>query len=128
MEDDDVWLDLDDAANDSVLASNEWNKMHNAHGTIGYREGSLEAKEAHLQEGFDSGFAVAFGQGHQIGYLIGQLSSLKHAALNHTGEVKQTIASLEQKLRNIPVDQGKNDLDRLRKEAEEFLASLEIDG
>ncbi|KAJ3216774.1 hypothetical protein HDU67_008951 [Dinochytrium kinnereticum] len=98
---DDVWDDgMEDADHDALMAGKAWGKLQGEHGLTGYREGTLEAKDAFLQEGFDGGFAIAAAPGKLIGTLQGKLSAL----LKFGGDFDETtLSDLKATLKDLKI-------------------------
>ncbi|KAI0089540.1 hypothetical protein BDY19DRAFT_889447 [Irpex rosettiformis] len=72
MDDDSPWDD-----NVQTLKDSEWSKISSDFMNVGYREGITAGKEAHLQQGFDEGFAKTGAPlGREIGLLRGFASAI----------------------------------------------------
>ncbi|KAI0797261.1 hypothetical protein BC629DRAFT_1697949 [Irpex lacteus] len=105
MDDDSPWDD-----NVQTVKDSEWSKISSDFMNVGYREGITAGKEAHLQEGFDDGFAnTGAPLGRQIGLLRGfasaLLSFLKSPAcgVEHTShqDLLQEARAISAELNNI---------------------------
>ncbi|KAJ2770286.1 hypothetical protein IWQ56_002222 [Coemansia nantahalensis] len=79
---DDVWdEDQDDLASERAIAAQSLAKIERTLTNIGYKSGIDASKTEHMQDGFDDGFARAFGHGRSLGSLLGEL--VAHRAVCH---------------------------------------------
>ncbi|KAJ3252435.1 hypothetical protein HK103_001554 [Boothiomyces macroporosus] len=105
----DIWED-EDSDYERKMADREWNRLQDQHGVIGYTEGVEEAKEQHLQVGFDDGYSIGASIGLQVGRMQFKLESLL-AELKSKQEDKSTeqetkrLQELYTKLKNLKYDQ-----------------------
>jgi len=76
MEDEEAWMDEGEVT-ETGAADREWNSLADRYTNDGYREGITAGKEAHLQEGFDQGFAeTGVPVGRNLGNLRGTAAAL----------------------------------------------------
>ncbi|TPX35949.1 hypothetical protein SmJEL517_g01704 [Synchytrium microbalum] len=110
----DVWADestLDDASYDRVMADRSWNRMHQQHGVIGYKEGKSEGREKGLQAGFDQGLKRGVALGVCVGRAGGIISTLQtyntHKASPSeklSGDISSKLEALKQEYDDLTVD------------------------
>ncbi|GAA5854685.1 hypothetical protein JCM8547_004939 [Rhodosporidiobolus lusitaniae] len=87
--DDSPWLSDDEqdhpaSSAPAVVSQMEWEKLASRYSDAGYRDGITAGKNAHLQTGFDQGFALASPYARELGGLRGLAASLL-ALLTTTG-------------------------------------------
>ncbi|KAI8896768.1 hypothetical protein BC833DRAFT_596281, partial [Globomyces pollinis-pini] len=63
----------DDGDYDRKMAERNWNRLQDTHGTLGYTEGLVEGKDAHIQRGFDDGYESAAIIARELGRMRGIL-------------------------------------------------------
>ncbi|KAI0342300.1 hypothetical protein BDW22DRAFT_1429154 [Trametopsis cervina] len=86
-----------------TLHDSEWSKISSDFTNAGYREGITAGKEAHLQQGFDDGFAkVGTPVGREIGLLRGFASAVLSYLKGPTCPVEpSTREDLLQEMRTV---------------------------
>ncbi|KAH6586563.1 hypothetical protein BASA50_000517 [Batrachochytrium salamandrivorans] len=101
---------------DREMAERNWSRIQGIHGVVGYKDGVIEGKEAHIQAGFDRGYAKGFNVGHELGRFQGILAAIlqmstKDAAFQQlvfrqilTDADIQTIKSLHVEIQAITAD------------------------
>jgi hypothetical protein len=72
----DVWADEDDDEYERGLSNRNWEQLQEKMGTLGYTKGVNDAKEIHLQSGFDNGYKKAAEIALEIGKMQGRLSTI----------------------------------------------------
>ncbi|KAI7904373.1 uncharacterized protein BX663DRAFT_504839 [Cokeromyces recurvatus] len=73
----DIWAESDSEEQikyEKTLAENEWNRLQEDHGNVGYKEGIVEGKEVNMQRGFDRGYIEGLSIGKAVGRLRGIVS------------------------------------------------------
>ncbi|KAG9284201.1 hypothetical protein G9A89_002862 [Geosiphon pyriformis] len=77
----DIWEISDDDETkdvfyDKKIASREWERMNEAFGNLGYKDGILEGKETTLQRGFDIGYMEGMIIGKELGRIRGVCNTI----------------------------------------------------
>eukprot|EP00842_Homolaphlyctis_polyrhiza_P003764 jgi/Hompol1/4389/HPOL_003625-RA len=115
----------DDASYDRAIAERNWNRLQDTHGVVGYKEGLIEGKEAHIQAGFDSGYRRGWHIGRRIGRLQGIVAGALQLA-SKTGSPKDA-AVVTAAFRALPSDADLASLQALHTEIQAITADSLFD-